>query len=104
MAGMMVVLALNAQSTKMTVKKEDLPKAITEHISQNYSGYMIKGATKVTEDKMITYDVMIHKGSSMETLVFDKDGKFLRTMKPEPTASMSNTSMKRHEKSSPNKK
>jgi len=103
MAGMMVVLALNAQSTKVTVKKDDLPKAITEHISRDYSGYMIKEATRVTENNMITYDVMIHKGSSMETLVFDKEGKFLRTM-PQPTATTNMPAKKPEDKSaSPHK-
>ncbi len=103
MALMMVVLALNAQTSKVTVKTADLPKAITDHIAKNYSGYMIKEATKVTENSMISYDVMIHKGSMMETLVYDKDGKFMKTM-PQPTASTMHQASKPKEKSTPAKK
>jgi hypothetical protein len=78
----MAVLVANAQITKAPVKASDLPKAITENITKNYAGYTIKEATKVTENKVVTYDVMIHKGTEMETLVYDKDGKFLRKMPP----------------------
>jgi hypothetical protein len=81
----MAVLVANAQITKVQVKASDLPKAITDNIAKNYTGYTIKEATKVTENKVVTYDVMIHKGTAMETLVYDKDGKFLRKM-PQPAA------------------
>jgi len=79
---MLVVVALNAQISKVAVKVADLPKAITENVAKNYTGFTIKEATKVTENNVITYDVMIHKASTMETLVYDKDGKFLRKMTP----------------------
>ena len=82
MALMLVVVALNAQISKVAVKVADLPKAITENVAKNYTGFTIKEATKVTENNVITYDVMIHKASTMETLVYDKEGKFLRKMTP----------------------
>jgi len=78
----MAVLVANAQITKVTVKASDLPKAITENITKNYAGFAIKEATKVTENKVVTYDVAIAKGTVSETLVYDKDGKFLRKMAP----------------------
>ena len=81
----MAVLVANAQITKVQVKASDLPKATTDNIAKNYAGYTIKEATKVTENKVVTYNVMIHKGTEMETLVYDKDGKFLRKM-PTPAA------------------
>ena len=80
MAFMLIVLALNAQITKVTVKVSDLPKAISENIAKNYAGFTIKEATKVTENNVVTYDVVINKGTTSETLVYDKDGKFLRKM------------------------
>jgi hypothetical protein len=82
MTFIMAVLVANAQITKVQVKASDLPKAITDNIAKNYTGYTVKEATKVTENKVVTYDVMIHKGTAMETLVYDKDGKFLRKMPP----------------------
>jgi hypothetical protein len=85
MTFIMAVLVANAQITKVQVKPSDLSKAITDNIAKNYVGYTIKEATKVTENKVVTYDVLIAKGTSSETLVYDKDGKFLRKMAP-PTA------------------
>lgn len=85
----MGVLVANAQMSHTKVKPADLPKAITENVTKDYSGYMIKDATKVTDNKTITYDVKITKGNTSETLVYDKDGKFLRKMTTPPTASTS---------------
>jgi predicted transcriptional regulator len=82
MTFLMAVLVVNAQITKVKVNVADLPKAITENVAKNYTGYTIKEATKVTENKVVTYDVMITKGTMSETLVYDKDGKFLRKMAP----------------------
>ncbi len=82
MTFIMAVLVANAQITKVQVKASDLPKAITDNIAKNYVGYTIKESTKVTENKVVTYDVMIDKGTMSETLVYDKDGKFLRKMPP----------------------
>lgn len=87
MALMLVVVALNAQITKVAVKAADLPKAITENVAKNYTGFTIKEATKVTENNVVSYDVMINKGTTSETLVYDKDGKFLRKMNPTAQAS-----------------
>ncbi len=80
MTFVMAVLVANAQITKAPVKTADLPKAITENVAKNYVGFTVKEATKVTENKVVTYDVVITKGTTTETLVYDKDGKFLRKM------------------------
>ena len=85
MTFIMAVHVANAQITKVQVKASDLPKAVTADITKNHAGYTVKEATKVTENKVVTYDVMITKGTVSETLVYDKDGKFLRIM-PQPAA------------------
>lgn len=82
MALMLVVVALNAQITKVAVKVSDLPKAIAENVARNYTGFTIRDATKVTENNIVSYDVMINKGATSETLVYDMNGKFLRKMTP----------------------
>lgn len=87
---MMAVLAVNAQRT--TLKVSDLQKPITEYITKDYAGFVIKDATKVTTNNVTTYEVAITKGSTSETLVFDKDGKFLHklTMKSGTTEKPAN--------------
>jgi hypothetical protein len=103
MAFMMAVLAVNAQVSHVAVKATDLPKAITDNIAKNYTGFTIKEAHKVTENNIVSYNVLINKGNTSETLVYDKDGKFLRKMTPH-TASTPNTENKPADKSTPVKK
>jgi len=87
---MMSVLAINAQatkttvtnakSTKTTVKVADLQKSITDNIAKDYAGYTIKEATSVSANNSVTYDVVVVKGTATETLVYDKDGIFVKKL------------------------
>jgi hypothetical protein len=69
-----------AQSTRVSVKVADLQKAITDNIAKDYVGFTIKEATSVTANNNVTYEVVIVKGTLTETLVYDKDGKFVKKM------------------------
>ena len=86
----MAVMVVNAQvattvdSTRTVVKVADLQKAITDNIAKDYVGYTIKEATSVTEKTIVTYEVVIVKGTTTETLVFDKDGVFVKKLPPTP--------------------
>ena len=103
MAFMTAVLAVNAQVSHVMLKAADLPKSITENVARNYAGFTIKEAQKVTENNIVSYNVMINKGATSETLVYDKDGKFQRKM----TSPMAATSHEGHhpvDKNTPVKK
>lgn len=88
----MSVLVANAQvdttSNKMksketketTVKLSELPRVITESIARDYPDYAVKEASTTLEDNALNYKVAITKGTETETLVFDKDGKFLKKL------------------------
>jgi hypothetical protein len=76
MVMMMAVVALNAQRTP--VKVADLNKAITDNIASKYAGFTVKDATQVVNNGVTTFEVVIAKGSTSETLLYDKDGKFLK--------------------------
>jgi hypothetical protein len=90
----MAVLAANAQATKTPATKEkavrtavkagDLQKAITDNIAKDYPGYTIKEATCVTKGDKVTYDVVIEKGNTTETLCYNKEGAFLQKLPPPP--------------------
>lgn len=82
----MSVLAVNAQSDttykkmnskETTVKVADLPHAVTESIAKMYPGYTVKEASTVMENMALNYHVVVSNGTATETLVYDKDGKFL---------------------------
>lgn len=102
-AFMMVVLAVNAQISHVPVKIADLPKAITDNVAKNHTGFTIKEAHKVTENNIVSYNVLINKGNTSETLVYDKDGKYLRKTTPPATAAAT-TGNKPAEKSTQVKK
>jgi hypothetical protein len=86
------VLAVNAQVTKTTVVKEkplravvlvaDLQKAITDNIAKDFVGYTIKEAASVTLNNVVTYEVVVTKGTMAETLVYDKEGRFIKKLPP----------------------
>jgi len=86
----MAVMVVNAQVTNITdstrtiVKVADLQKAITDNIAKDYVGYTIKEATSVTENSIVTFEVVIVKGTTTETLVYDKDGVFVKKLPPTP--------------------
>jgi hypothetical protein len=67
-----------SQSTRISIKVADLPKALTDNVAKDYAGFTIKEATSVTKNSIMTYHVVIVKGTATETLVYDKDGKFVK--------------------------
>jgi len=73
---MMGALVVNAQRTP--VKVVELQKAIIDNVAKDYVGFTIKEATQVVENNVVTFEVVITKGTTQETLLYDKDGKFLK--------------------------
>jgi len=74
----MGAMVVNAQKTP--VKIADLQKSITDNIAKDYIGFTIKEASKVVENNVITYNVVVVKGTTQETLCYDNTGKFLKKM------------------------
>jgi len=73
----MSALIVNAQRTP--VKVADLPKGVSDSISKEFSGYTIKESSRVVENNMTTYEVVISKGMNQKTLTFDSQGKSLKS-------------------------
>ena len=96
---MMSVLVINAQATKTTENKEksihtaikvsDLKKSITDNIAKDYAGFTIKEAESVTKNNTLTYHVVIVKDTTTKTLVYDKDGKFVKIHAPKDATQQS---------------
>jgi len=70
------VVAANAQRTP--VKVNDLQKSITDNIAKDYAGFTIKEATKVVSNNVTNYEVIVTKGTTKETLLYDANGKFVK--------------------------
>lgn len=73
---MMGTVAVNAQ--RIPIKVADLPKTLSDTISVQYIGFTIKEATKVVENNVTTYEIIIAKGSDQQTLIYDNSWKFLK--------------------------
>jgi hypothetical protein len=92
---MMPVVVISAQtaktsttatkSTHTVVKVSDLQKSITDNIAKDYAGFTIKEASSTKANNVVTYNVVVVKGSDTETLVYDKDGMFVKKL-PKSTA------------------
>ena len=63
--------------TKTEMKPKELSKSITDYVAQNMTGYTINKAFKVDSKGVITYNILIVRGTVKHILVFDKEGKFL---------------------------
>jgi len=68
------------QAVKTPVKPADLLKPITDNVAKDYAGYSIKEATSVKLNSTVTYEVVLFKGVESITLVYDKDGNFLKKL------------------------
>jgi len=95
----MGALVVNAQRTP--VKVADLQKTITDNITKDYVGFVVKEATKVVENNVTTYEVVVTKGAMQETLLYDSTGKFLKKL--EAKGGMVKTETKQVSKPSPKK-
>jgi hypothetical protein len=90
----MAVLVVSAQATTTPVTKEkplrtvvlvaDLQKTITDNIAKDYPGYTIKEAASVTENSIVTFEVVVVKETATETLIYDKSGVFVKKLPPTP--------------------
>jgi hypothetical protein len=69
-----------AKSAPTPVKVADLPKPITDNVAKDYAGFTIKDASSVTANNVTTYHVVVTKGTTTETLVYDGSGKFLKKL------------------------
>jgi hypothetical protein len=74
--------ASTTASTHTPVNVADLPKAITDNIAKDFAGYTVKSATSVMENNEMTYHVKVTNGTSNETLIYDKNGKFVKKHTP----------------------
>ena len=73
----LVVVSANAQRTP--VKVSLLPEPLPKFLNTNYPGFVIEKAERiVTNNNEVSYETVITKGTTKETLVFDKNGTFLR--------------------------
>jgi RecA/RadA recombinase len=70
----------NQQAGRVAVMVADLQKPITDNIAKDYAGFTLKEATKVTLNKTVTYEVVVVKDTTTKTLVYDKDGKFVKLL------------------------
>jgi uncharacterized protein with ATP-grasp and redox domains len=89
----MAVITVNAQATQTVTKEKpvraevlvaDLQKTITDNIAKEYVGYTIKEASSLTLNSIVTYEVVVVKGTATETLLYDKAGLAVKKTLPEP--------------------
>lgn len=64
------------------IKTEALPQAAKDYLKKNYADYKLKEASNIVDDKGITtYEAKVSKGKDKMDVIFDANGKFLKTEK-----------------------
>lgn len=66
------------KSKMTTVKVAELPKTITDNIARDYVGFTVKEASSALGNEGLQYHVLVSKGTETETLVYNKDGAFVK--------------------------
>jgi hypothetical protein len=67
---------------EVAIKKVELPANILEYLKKNYPTNKITETAKITDDKnIITYEAEIKKDNKSYDILFDSDGKFIKTVK-----------------------
>jgi hypothetical protein len=67
---------------KSEIKPTDLPKKVTDYVSQNMKGFTIEKAYKVENKGEVSYAVIVMKGTEKHKMHFDKDGTFIKSIAP----------------------
>lgn len=72
-----------ANQTRSTMSLKDVDGGVTKYIKKNFEGYKLNEAYIYDE----VYTTKIVKGEATETLIFDKEGKFVKKVaSPVPVA------------------
>jgi hypothetical protein len=80
---LLIIIALtlsvfvNAQ-TRVEIKSADLPKAITQNIAKDFNGYAILKTFKFENKNVLTYEVVVLKGTDKERLKYSAAGVFIK--------------------------
>jgi hypothetical protein len=64
--------------TKTPVHVFELGQKITEHLVKYFPGSLVKAAWRINTNNVVSYEIRLMKTNLEYTLVYDKDGKFLR--------------------------
>jgi hypothetical protein len=67
-----------SMQTRTTLSLKEVKSDITKYIKKNYEEYKLREAFMYEE----VYSAKIVKGDAAETLIFDKDGKFVKKVAP----------------------
>jgi hypothetical protein len=64
--------------TKTPVHVFELAQGITEQLAKTYPSCLVRAAWKVNTNNVLSYEIRMVKGNMEYSLLYDKDGKFLR--------------------------
>lgn len=66
---------------EIAIKKGELPAGVLEYVKKNYPKHKLEDTATITDDKgNVTYEVGVIKAGKVIDLIFDKSGKFVKTI------------------------
>ena len=82
---LMSALAINSQNIVVMDKSDRTPipaaeiKApITDLINRHYAGFIIKQATRIVKNNIITYEIILVQWTTTDTLIYDQNYNIAR--------------------------
>jgi Putative beta-lactamase-inhibitor-like, PepSY-like len=73
----------NLMESETRISRSMLPKAISEALAKDYPGYKIEEMAKIESEGKVTYEAEVEKGEKSMDLIFDENGKLLKTISKE---------------------
>jgi hypothetical protein len=74
----LIIATLLFSQTRTEVIIRNLPSSIPEYVKAKMQAFTISKAFKVDSKGVITYDILVIKGSEKQVLIFDRNGNFIK--------------------------
>jgi hypothetical protein len=78
-------IVVTDKSDRTTIHVDDLQDHITSHIQRYFVGFIIREAARVVVKNVVTYEVIISQGTTIDTLVYDQNSNFIRNLSQRDT-------------------
>ena len=83
---LMAALVVNSQTNiiradqydRTPINIDNIKTPVTEFINRHYTGFIIKQATRVFKNNVITFEIIIVQSTTTDTLIFDRGYNIVR--------------------------
>src|ERR1035437_1775156 len=71
-------IVLPDQHDRTPINIDNLKEPITDFIIKHYAGFIIKQATRIVKNNIITYEIILVQWTTTDTLIYDQNYNLVR--------------------------